>query len=74
MDLRVQRLDPAVEHLGKAGVVGDFSDGQASLGQQLGGPAGREQADAEGRQLAGEVDDAGLVGDRDQGLQGAAVT
>jgi hypothetical protein len=63
----VQRLDAAVEHLGKAGVVGDLGDGQAGVGEQLGGAAGGQQLDAERVQRAGEFDDAGLVGDGEQG-------
>ena len=66
VNLRVQRLHPAVEHLGKAGVVGHLGDRQARLGQQLRGAAGGQQLHAERVQRAGEVDDAGLVRDRQQ--------
>ena len=68
VDLRVQRLDAAVEHLGKAGVLGDLGDREAGVGEQLGRAAGRQQLDAERRQLARELDDAGLVGNGDQRL------
>ena len=68
VDRRVQRLDAAVEHLRKAGVLGDLGDGEAGAGEQLRGAAGREQLDAERCQLARELDDAGLVGDGDQRL------
>ena len=42
MDFGVQGLDAAVQHLGKAGELGDFGDRQALVGQQLGGAAGRQ--------------------------------
>ena len=67
VDLRVQGLDAAVEHLGKAGVVGDLGDGQTRVGEQPGGAAGREQLDAELGQFTREFENAGLVGDREQG-------
>ena len=66
--LRMQGLDAAVEHLGEAGVLGDVGDRQAGLAQQAGGAAGRQQLDAEGGELAGEVEHAAFVGDTDQGL------
>jgi hypothetical protein len=53
---------------GEAGVVGDIGHRQAGITQQLGGAAGGQQLDAEGGQLAGKFDDAGLVGDADAGL------
>ena len=70
VDLRVQRLHAAVEHLGKAGVLGHLGDRQAGVGQQLGGAAGGQQLDAERVQRAREFDDAGLVGDGDQCVHG----
>ena len=42
--LGMQGLDPAVHHLGEAGVVGDLGHRQARIGQQLGGTTGGEQA------------------------------
>ncbi|MNN62550.1 hypothetical protein D3C81_1778620 [compost metagenome] len=68
MDLRVQRLDAAVEHFREAGVVGHLRHGQAAVGQQLGGAAGGKQRDAERVQFAREFDDAGLVGNGKEGL------
>ena len=67
VDARMQRLDPAVEHLGKAGHLGDVAHGQAGVGQRLARAAGGDQFDAEGGQAAGEVDQAGLVADAEQG-------
>ena len=62
MHLRVQGLDPAVHHFGKAGELGDIADRQARLGDRLGGAAGGDELDAAGRERAGEFDEAGLVG------------
>ena len=66
VDLRVQGLHPAVHHLREAGVVGHFDSRDAVVTQQLEGAAGGEDLDAEGFEVAGEVDDAGLVGHADQ--------
>ena len=44
VDLRVQRLDAAVEHFRKPGVVGDFGHGDAGIAQHLGGAAGGQDA------------------------------
>src|SRR5690606_24448908 len=66
VDARVQGLHAAVEHLGKPGALGHVGDGQPRLPEGTGGAAGGEQLDAEGRQAAGEVDDAGLVGNGDE--------
>ena len=43
VDLRMQGFHAAFHHLGKAGVLADLGDGQALLGEELGGAAGREQ-------------------------------
>ena len=64
---RMQRLDAAVHHLGKAGQVGHAGDRQAGVGQRAGGAAGRDQLEAAGGQAAADVDDAGLVGNAQQG-------
>ena len=64
--LGMQRLEAAVHHLGKAGVLGDVLDGDAGVLERLGGAAGRQDLDAVRRQRAGELDEAGLVGHRDQ--------
>src|SRR5690606_22706988 len=63
---RVERLHPAVEDLRRAGEVGDVGDLQARLADRRRGPAGRKQLDAEVAQAAREVDQAGLVGHRDE--------
>jgi hypothetical protein len=46
VDLGVQGLDAAVEHLGKAGQVADVLDGQAGLAQRARRSAGGDQFDA----------------------------
>ncbi|MOA21610.1 hypothetical protein D3C78_1421120 [compost metagenome] len=66
MHFRVQGLHPAVHHFREAGVVGHFHGGDAVVLEQLVGTAGGKDFHAEGSQLTGEVDDAGLVGNADQ--------
>jgi hypothetical protein len=48
VDFRVQGLDPTVHHFGETGVVRHFHCGNAVVLQQLEGPAGGEDLDAEG--------------------------
>ena len=64
---RVQRLDAPVHHLGRPGDLGHLEHGQPGLLERLGGAAGGDEAAPAGRQAAGKLDDAGLVGDADQG-------
>ena len=66
MDLRVERLHPPVQDLGEAGDVGDVADREPGLGEGARGAAGRDELDAELGERAGEVDEAGLVGNGDQ--------
>ena len=66
MDLRMEGLDPAVHDLGKAGGLGKVGDGDAGLVEGGAGAAGRDDLDAARPELAGEIDDAGLVENRDQ--------
>jgi hypothetical protein len=66
MDLGVERLDPAVHHLGKAGEVGDVAHFQPGVAQRLGGAAGRDQVDTLRGERRPEFDDPGLVGDREK--------
>ena len=67
VDFRVQGLHATVHHLREAGVVGDFHRGHAVVLEQLVGAAGGEDFHAEGLEFAGEFEDAGLVGNADQG-------
>ena len=63
---RVQGLDPAVHHLGKAGQVGYVAHVEPGIAQRLRGAAGRDKFHpARGQRLA-QVHEAGLVGHRKQ--------
>jgi hypothetical protein len=66
VDLGVQRLHAATQHLGGAGEVGDLADRHALLRQQRLRPASGEQLDAQRGEPLGELDQAGLVGHRQQ--------
>ena len=67
VDARMQRLQPAVHHLGKSGQLGDVDDLEAGLRQRRGGAAGRDDLDAARFERLAQFDEAGLVGNRDQG-------
>ncbi len=62
VDLRVQRLHPAVHDLGEAGDVGDLGHRHAGLRQHRLGAAGGQEFDAAVGQRPREVDQSGLVG------------
>ena len=64
--LGVQRLHPAVHHLGKPGDVGDVDHLQACVRQGLGGPAGGDDLDAVPGEPTGEIHKPALVGNRQQ--------
>ena len=68
MYLRMQRLDAAVEHFRKTGVVADFGDGESGFAQQSGGAARRQKADALGGESARKFKGAAFVGKADEGL------
>ena len=61
VDAGVERLDPAVEHLGKPGELGHVADGHAGVAEEPGGAAGRDDLDPEATERAGEVHHPGLV-------------
>ena len=67
VDARMKRLDPAVEHLGKAGDRGDVRDREPGRPQRPGRTAGRNQLEAEPNEAGPEFGQARLVGDREQG-------
>ena len=67
VDPRMERLDPPVEHLREAGHRGDVGDRQAGLAQRPGGAAGRDELEAVGHEPRRELDEAGLVADRQEG-------
>ena len=74
VDDGVQRLDPPVHHLGKAGEVRHIFHRQAGVGDRLAGAAGRDQLDAKANQRGGRLNQAGLVGHGNQrALDGNAV-
>ena len=64
--LGMQGLHPAVHHLGKAGEVGDVDHLQPCVRKRLGGAAGGDELDAVPGERTGEIDEAALVGDRQQ--------
>ena len=66
VDPRMERLHPAVEHLGKSGDGRDVGDRQARLAERPGGPAGRHELEAEVHESPPEVDETGLVADRQE--------
>ena len=65
--LRVQGLHPAIQHLRKAGVVGNLDDGHAGFGQHPGRSARGQDLHAQGVQSACELQNARLVENADQG-------
>ena len=65
--LGMQRLHPPVEHLGKAGELGDVFHADAGVAQQLGGAAGRDQFHAHAGEFAGKVHQSGLVSHAENG-------
>ncbi len=67
VDLGMQGLDAAIEHLGKAGQFADVLAPKGRPRAARGGAAGGDQFDAEAGQNAGKVDQAGLVGNAQQG-------
>ena len=67
VDEGVEGLDAAVEHLGEAGEVADVADGQAGFAEGAGGAAGGDELDAEAGEGLGKLDEAGFVGDAEQG-------
>jgi len=67
VDLGVQGLHAAVQHLGEAGVVRHVDHRQAGVPDGLGGAAGGEHLDPRLAERAGEVEEAGLVGYGEEG-------
>ena len=66
VELRVQRLDAAVHDLREAREVVDRAHVEARVLERARRAAGRDELDAELGQAAREVDDAALVGHRQQ--------
>ena len=65
-DLGVHGLDATVKHLGEAGDVGDVPHRHSGFADLARGAAGGDQFGAQLMQLAGEINDAGLVSHADQ--------
>ena len=63
--LRVQGLDPPVHHLREAGVVADFGDSDLVFLQQAERAASGQQLNALSGEGAGELNNAGFVGNAD---------
>ena len=76
MHLGMQRLDPPVHHLGKAGEVGDVLDLQPGRGDRLRGAAGRDQFDAMRRRAPWRIRSGRSCRKRiiERGLRGAVVS
>lgn len=67
MHRRVEGLDPAVERLGEPGDTRDMGDLVAGVPDGLGCRSCRHHVEAGLGERAGQVDEAGLVADRDEG-------
>ena len=67
MHFGMQSLNPAIEHFGKSGQLGNIFHGDAGVAQQLGRSAGRDQFHAQAGELAGKLDESGFIGDTENG-------
>jgi hypothetical protein len=67
VDARVEGLDAAVEHFGKASQVADVLDLQAGFAESAGSAAGGNELNAEAGEYLGEGNEAGLIGDAKEG-------
>src|SRR5262252_922448 len=67
VNVRMQRLDPPVHHFRKAGDVGHADDREPRVGERPRGTAGRNNVEAARGKSTRELDDAGLVGNAEQG-------
>ena len=66
VDPRVERLHPAVEHLGEARDGGDVGDREAGVAERPGGAAGADELEAARDEAAAQVREPGLVRDGQQ--------
>ena len=67
MDLGMEGLDPPIHDLGEAGDVRDIDRRNAGGKERRLGAAGRDDLDAAGGERPGEIDEAGLVGNGEEG-------
>ena len=63
----MERLHSSVQHFGKAGQFGNVLHRDAGVAQQFGGAPGGDQFHSQPGKLAGEVGQAGLVGNAENG-------
>ena len=61
VNFRLQRLHAPIQHLREAGVIRNFGDRDAVVGEQLGGAAGGEDFYAELVQAFGEFEYTGFI-------------
>ena len=66
VDPRMERLDPAVEHLREAGHGGDVGDRQAGVAQRPGRAAGRDELEAAARPARGPSSTRPVLSDTDR--------
>src|SRR6185295_805374 len=66
VDRGMEGLDPTAEELGKTGHLGDVADRDARLAERDGGSSRGEDLHAVAREPVRELDQAGLVGDREE--------
>ncbi len=67
VDFRMQGFHSAIQHFRKTSVIAHFGDLHTGLGKQFGGAAGGKYSDAELLQAFGKFNDAGFVGNTDEG-------
>src|SRR5208282_2768444 len=67
VNFRMQRLDAPVQHFREPGQLGDISDGDAGVAQQLGRAASRNQFHAKCGKAAGKIYQSGFVSDAKNG-------
>ena len=73
VDDRMESLHPSIEHLREARNLRDVADGEARVGQSFSSAAGGDEFDPEPDQSLGEIDEAGLVGNAQQGTADGTV-
>eukprot|EP01037_Dinobryon_pediforme_P030474 gene30475-34574_t len=66
MDVGMERFHAPVHHLGKTRKLANVADVESRIAQRLGGAAGRDQFDAVAGKTPREIDDPGLVGNREK--------
>ncbi len=67
MNLGMEGLDTAIEHLRETCEIGDIADHQAGIAERLGGTSGGDEFNVMGDQSPSKVDQAGLIGDGEEG-------